>query len=148
MHDAIWKPHVTVAAIVERDGYFLCVEEDVDGRRVYNQPAGHLDPGESLVAACAREALEETGWSVEPYALIGLYRLELPALTYLRVCFAAHALRHDPARALDTGIVAAPWLTRAELAATPERLRSILVLRCVDDYLAGARYPLAVVADA
>lgn len=148
MHDAIWRPHVTVAAIVERDGRFLCVEEEVEGRLVYNQPAGHLDPGEGLVAACAREALEETGWSVEPYAVVGLYRLELPTLTYLRVCFAAHALRHDPTRALDTGIVGAPWLTRAQLAAAPQRLRSVLVLRCVDDYLAGARYPLAVVAGA
>lgn len=148
MSDAVWKPHVTVAAIVEADGRFLCVEEEVEGRIVYNQPAGHLDPGESLVAACAREALEETGWSVEPYALVGLYRLELPELTYLRVCFAARALRHDPGRALDTGIIAAPWLTRAELAGASARLRSVLVLRCVDDYLAGARYPLTVVADA
>jgi ADP-ribose pyrophosphatase YjhB (NUDIX family) len=143
-----WKPHVTVAAIVEQDGRFLCVEEEVEGRVVYNQPAGHLDPGESLVAACAREALEETAWRVEPYAVIGLYRLELPALTYLRVCFAARALRHDGARALDAGILAAPWLTRAELAAAPDRLRSPLVLRCLDDYLAGTRFPLAVVAHA
>lgn len=143
-----WKPHVTVAAVVERDGRFLCVEESVAGRLVYNQPAGHLDPGESLVAACAREALEETAWDVEPTAVVGIYRLELPDLTYLRVCFAARALRHHAGRALDTGIVGAPWLTRTQLAAAPDRLRSTLVLRCVDDYLAGTRYPLAVVAHA
>lgn len=144
----VWKPHVTVAAIVEQNDRFLCVQEEADGRLVYNQPAGHLDPGESLLAACAREALEETGWTIEPVALVGLYRLELPALTYLRVCFAARAVHHDPRRPLDAGIVAAPWLSRAELAAAPDMLRTPLVLRCVDDYLAGARHSLAIVAHA
>lgn len=148
MNDRIWKPHVTVAAVVERDGQFLCVDEMADGRRVYNQPAGHLDPGESLVAACAREALEETAWTVEPYALVGVYRLELPGLTYLRFCFAARALHCEAGRRLDDGIVGAPWLSRAQLAADPARLRSPLVLRCVDDYLAGARWPLDIVAHA
>ncbi len=144
----LWKPHVTVAAVVERDNRFLIVEEISDGRLVYNQPAGHLDEGESLIMAVARETLEETAWSFIPEALIGIYRWHNPGnnRTYLRVCFAGHCTSHNPHQALDTGIVRAAWLTRAELS-TSGQLRSPMVLRCIDDYLAGLRYPLSLLND-
>lgn len=144
----IWKPHVTVAAVVERDQRFLMVEELADSRRVYNQPAGHLDEGESLLHAVVRETLEETAWTFTPDALVGIYRWQNPdnQATYLRLCFSGACDRHDPSRALDDGIIAAVWLSRAELAAST-RLRSPLVLRCIDDYLAGIRYPLSLLSD-
>lgn len=140
----IWKPHVVAATVVERDGRFLCVEEAIDERLVINQPAGHLDPGETLIAAAARETLEETGWTVAVTALIGIYLLdtEVPGRTFLRFCFAATPLSHDPARPLDREIVRTHWFTRTELAAHGARHRSPLVLRSVDDYLAGRRHPL------
>jgi ADP-ribose pyrophosphatase YjhB (NUDIX family) len=146
----VWTPRVTVAAVVEREGRFLLVEELADGRLVLNQPAGHLEHGESLLDACRRETLEETAWQVEPTAVVGLYRRIEPStgITTLRVCFSARAVAHAPARPLDEGIVRALWLTRDELAACAERHRTELVLRCLDDYLAGARYPLALLANA
>ncbi len=142
----IARVHVTVAAIAERDGRFLMVEEQADGRCVYNQPAGHLDEGEGLIEAVVRETLEETAWHFEPHTLVGLYLWKNPALdvSYLRACFYGHCVAHDPARALDDGIVQALWLSRAELAAASDKLRSPLVLACVDDYLTGQRYPLGV----
>jgi 8-oxo-dGTP pyrophosphatase MutT (NUDIX family) len=135
--------------VVERDGRFLMVEEEVDGAVVYNQPAGHLDDGESLLAAVARETREETGWQFEPQWLVGLYRWRSPAAgtTFLRVCFAGHCLHHDATRPLDEGILAAPWLSREELLREPARLRSPMVLRCIDDYLAQRRYPLDLLVD-
>jgi len=142
-----WKPSVTVAAVVERDGRFLLVEEEtVDGIRL-NQPAGHLDPGESLLAAAARETLEETAFAFTPTQLIGVYlwRATPPtgdAVTYLRFAFCGELGAHDPDRALDDGILRALWLTRDEIAARAAQHRSPLVQRCVDDYLAGVRYPL------
>lgn len=141
----IWKPHVTVAAVIEREQRFLMVEEEVDGKVVYNQPAGHLDAGESLIEAVARETLEETAWHFLPSAVIGIYLWTQPAseTTYLRVCFSGLCQGHEPDRPLDEGIRVAPWMTRAELCRQGERLRSPLVLRCVDDYLAGKHYPLA-----
>lgn len=144
----IWTPHVTVAAIVEDRGRYLMVEELADGRLVLNQPAGHLEHGESLLDACRRETLEETGWQVEPLAVVGLYRRIEPStgITTLRVCFSARTLAHDPDRPLDAGVVRTLWLDRDELCAAAERLRTELVLRCVDDYLAGARYPLSLLA--
>ena len=145
----IWKPHVTVAAIIEHDGRFLMVEERSEGRLVYNQPAGHLDEGEGLIAAAIRETLEETAWQFMPTALIGLYRWQHPQKgnTYLRVCFAGTCHDHDPLRPLDKGIVRALWMSRAELMAHAERLRSPLVIQCIDDYLAGKRYPLDIIHD-
>jgi len=140
----IWRPHVTVASIVERDGKFLLVEERADEQLVLNQPAGHWEANETLAAGAAREALEETGHRVEIQHLVGVYRWphRTKPITYLRFAFAARALDHDPARPLDEGIVRALWLTPDELRAEPARHRSPLVLRCVEDYLAGRRYPL------
>ena len=136
-----------MAAVVERDGRFLLVEEEtVDGIRL-NQPAGHLDPGESLLAAAARETLEETAFAFTPTQLIGVYLwratpLAGEAVTYLRFAFCGELGAHDPGRALDDGILRALWLTRDEIAARAAQHRSPLVQRCVDDYLSGVRYPL------
>ena len=140
----VWKPHVTVAAIAERDGRFLVVEEEVRGKRVFNNPAGHLEPGESFIDAVRRETLEETGWEFTPDAVTGIYLWKNPEVdaTFLRVAFHGRCLRHDPARPLDKGIVAPHWLSRTELADGKYALRSHMVLRCIDDALAGARYPL------
>jgi 8-oxo-dGTP pyrophosphatase MutT (NUDIX family) len=138
-----WKPDVTVAAICERDGQFLVIEERARGRIVINQPAGHLEDGESFIEAVIRETLEETAWTFEPEHLIGVYlwRPEHLKRTFLRVCFSGSLIAHDPDRPLDHGIVRTRWATRDQLAALQPRLRSPLVLRCVDDYLAGTRYP-------
>jgi ADP-ribose pyrophosphatase YjhB (NUDIX family) len=146
----VWTPRVTVAAIVERDGRFLLVEELAEGRLVLNQPAGHLEHGESLIDACRRETLEETGWQVEPESVVGLYRRVEPTsgITTLRVCFSARAVEHYPDQPLDTGIERAVWLDRGQLAACADRHRTQLVLRCLDDYLAGARHPLSLLAHA
>ena len=142
---SVWKPAVTVAAIIEREGRFLFVEEEADGRRVLNQPAGHLDPGESLVTAVAREVLEETAHRFTPSALVGVYRWHYPAqdVTFVRFAFCGDGLE-EPGRALDREILALHWLTREELAARQHR--SPLVLRCIDDYLAGKRFPLDVLS--
>lgn len=139
-----WRPSVTVAAVIERGGRFLLVEEDVDGRRVLNQPAGHLDPGESLAAACRREVLEETAQRFAPRALVGVYRWHYAAkdVTFLRFCFCGDLEGAEEGRALDHGIVAARWLTLEELLARKAQHRSPLVETCVRDFLAGRRYPL------
>jgi 8-oxo-dGTP pyrophosphatase MutT (NUDIX family) len=143
-----WSAHVVVASIVERAGKFLLVEEDIEGARVLNQPAGHWEAGETLIAAARREALEETGWDVEPSAVLGIYEFKPPELdyTFLRVAFVAQALRHHSERALDHGIAAALWLTRDELLARAAQHRGPAVMRCVDDYLSGKRYPLSLIA--
>jgi 8-oxo-dGTP pyrophosphatase MutT (NUDIX family) len=140
-----WKPWTTVAAVVERNGRFLFVEEPINGRRVLNQPAGHLDPNESLVAACRREVLEETAHRFEPTALVGIYRWHYaPAdVTFLRFCFRGR-IEGVEERALDRQIVALHWLSREELFARRAEHRSPLVQRCVDDYLAGRQFPLEV----
>jgi len=145
----IWKPNVVVAAIIERDGYFLLVEEEADGQLVLNQPAGHLDEGESLVDAVVRETLEETAWHFEPQALVGVYRWPHPEkpLTYLRFAFCGKVAHQDPDRTLDHGIVRALWMNLDELRAARARHRSPLIERCVDDYLAGQRYPLELLKD-
>lgn len=142
-----FTPHVTVATIVEDQGRFLLVEERADDRDVLNQPAGHLEADESLTQAALRETLEETGWDVELTAVTGIYLYTAPSngITYQRVCFAARPLRHHPELPLDEGIIGPRWLTRDELAAQPERWRSELVLRCIDDYLAGLRHPLTLI---
>lgn len=147
-----WKPSVTVAAIIERDGRFLLVEEETSEGLKLNNPAGHLDPGESPAEGCAREALEETGCRFEPSHLVGVYlsRLRRPEIgddfTYLRFAFCGRVGHRDPARPLDSGIVRTLWLTPDEIRASRERHRSPLVLRCMDDYLAGVRHPLSVIA--
>ncbi|HTY98751.1 MAG TPA: NUDIX hydrolase [Rhodocyclaceae bacterium] len=140
----IWKPNVTVAALVERDGRFLLVEEETDDGIRFNQPAGHLDEGESLVAACAREALEETAWHFAPTALVGVYQWPRPKgdVTYLRFAFAGDLGQFEEGRPLDDGILRAVWLTPAEIEASRSRHRSPLILQCVHDYLAGRRFPL------
>ena len=143
-----WQPDVTVACVVVRDGRLLLVEEQVRGRLVLNQPAGHLEPDESLLEAARRETLEESGWHVEPIAFIGAYQWKSPdeaddpGRHYLRMAFAAQPLRHEPGRALDEGIVQALWLSPAELKAEAGRHRSPLVWRVVEDFLAGSRHPL------
>lgn len=141
----IWKPDVTVAAVVERDGQFLFVEERAGGRVVLNQPAGHLENDETLPHAATREVLEETGWTFVPEHVVGIYLWQPEHLsrTFLRVAFTGRLEGHDAARPLDHGILRTRWLDRAQLAGQSPRHRSPLVLRCVDDYLAGARYPIA-----
>lgn len=140
-----WHPHVTVAVVVEQDGRFLLVEEIGEkGTPVYNQPAGHVEKGESLQAAAIREAREETGWEVVLDHVVGLYVLPSPhdpEVTYYRICFAARATRHHPEQALDDGILRAVWLTPAELV-NSDRARSPLVPLCIADYRAGQRFPL------
>jgi 8-oxo-dGTP pyrophosphatase MutT (NUDIX family) len=143
------KVSVTVAAICERDGRFLVVEEETDEGVRLNQPAGHLEPDEALVQGVVREALEETAWSFAPRCLVGIYRWQHPAngVTYVRFAFAGDALAHDPARALDHGILRALWLTVDELKAQASRHRSPLVLACIQDYLAGRRFPLDLIRE-
>ena len=139
-----WKPSVTVAAVIERDGRFLLVEEEtVDGLR-FNQPAGHLEAGESLLCAVAREALEETAHPFIPEYLVGVYLWPRPQgdVTCLRFAFAGRVEEAEQARALDAGIVRTVWMTLEELRATRARHRSPLVLQCVKDWLAGRRYGL------
>jgi ADP-ribose pyrophosphatase YjhB (NUDIX family) len=145
----IWTPHVTVAAVIEQHGRFLLVRERESGRSVLNQPAGHLEDGESLIAAVVRETLEETAWHFRPEALVGVYRWRHPykGITYLRVTFSGCGLGHDPERPLDEGIEDTLWMSLAEIRREPEMVRSPLVLKSIEDYLAGARYPLSVLAD-
>ena len=141
-----WQPDVTVATVVVADGRLLCVEERVGGRQVINQPAGHLEPDESLLEAALRETREETGWDVRLTAFLGAYQWKAPETGrhYLRFAFAAEPERHDPTRALDEGIVQALWLTPDELLAARERHRSPLVWQVVADHLSGHRSPLTV----
>lgn len=145
-----WKPNVTAAAIIEHEGRFLLVEEETRGGLKLNNPAGHLDPGESPAQACAREVLEETAHPFEPTALVGIYLARAPRtggedITYLRFAFCGRVGQALPGRPLDAGIVRTLWLTPDEVRASRERHRSPSVLRCIEDYLAGVRYPLALV---
>ncbi|GAC1457575.1 MAG: NUDIX hydrolase [Steroidobacteraceae bacterium] len=141
-------PDVTVAAVTETDGRFLVVEERINRRLVFNQPAGHVERGETLLAAIVREVREETAWQFEPQALVGVYSWRNPqnGRSFLRFAFTGAVTRHDPGARLDRGIVATHWLTRAELQERGPRLRSPLVMRCVEDYLAGVRRQLAPIA--
>lgn len=145
-----WKPNATVAAIIERDGRYLLVEEHTpDGLRL-NNPAGHLDPGESPEQGVAREALEETTFRFTPTALVGIYLTRTPRpgggdVTFLRFAYCGELGEAVPGRALDTGIVRTVWMTPEEVRASAHRHRSPLVLRCIEDHLAGRRYPLSLV---
>lgn len=140
----IWKPHVTVAAVIERNGAFLMVEEETAQGLMFNQPAGHLELGESLAAAVTRETIEESGWDFSPEHLIGIYqwRQSERDLTYLRFAFTGRLGRHHDDRPLDTGIVRTLWMTAEEIRSRQARHRSPLVMKCVEDYLAGRRVPL------
>jgi len=143
-----WKPSVTVAAIIERAGRYLLVEEHTPDGLQLNNPAGHLDPGEGPVQACAREVLEETAHRFTPTALLGIYlsRFQRPErgedVTYLRLAFTGELGEVVAGRALDAGIVRTVWLTRDEVRASCERHRSPLVWRCIEDHAAGRRWPL------
>ena len=149
MTETLLRPAVTVASIVERDGRFLLVEEETRSGRRLNQPAGHLESGETLAEAAARETLEEAGWRVSPTHLVGIYTWSAPdnGTTFVRFAYAARADLHEPGRPLDHGIVQALWLTYDELVARRAAHRSPLVLRCVDDYRAGRRLPADVVVE-
>lgn len=146
-----WKPSVTVAAIIERDGRYLLVEEETPEGLRLNNPAGHLDPGESPEQAVARETLEETAHTFTPTALTGVYLARFQRestrddVTYLRFAFCGVLGRFDTSRPLDTGIVRTLWLTPGEVRASADRHRSPLVLRCIEDHIAGRRYPLDLV---
>jgi len=146
-----WKPSVTVAAIIERDGRFLLVEEETAGGLRLNNPAGHLDPGETPEQGCAREALEESAYEFRPTALLGLYIARSMKnstgedQTYLRMAFTGELGAHHPERPLDKGIARALWMTSDEVRASVARHRSPLVLKCIEDYLAGVRHPLSVI---
>lgn len=141
----VWKPHVTVAAVIEKNQRFLLVEETTDNGVAFNQPAGHLEPGENLIHAVKREVREETAWRFEPQALVAvqLWRKTPDAPSFLRFCFTGSVHSHDPNQALDTGILATHWLSHEEIMAKREQLRSPLVLICVDEYLKGQHHPLS-----
>lgn len=140
----VWKPDVTVAAVVEREGRFLLIEEHVSNRLVFNQPSGHLEFNESLTEAVIREALEETAWTFVPQAIVGIYLWQHPErnTSYLRVTFTGHVTQHHLERRLDRGIRRTLWLTREEVVQRSAKLRSPMVLQSIDDYLAGKRHPL------
>jgi 8-oxo-dGTP pyrophosphatase MutT (NUDIX family) len=139
----IWKPDVTVAAVIERDSKFLLVEERIRGRLVLNQPAGHLEDGESLLQAVARETLEETAWSFTPQWLLGIYQWRsAQGRSTLRFAFVGSVHARDDRRQLDPPVIATHWLTHAEVLARQGTLRTPLVLRCINDYRRGVRLPL------
>lgn len=142
-----FQPHVTVATIVERDGQFLLVRELIDGEERLNQPAGHLEANETLLQAAVRETLEETGWEVEPCGVVGVDLYKAPAndVTYVRTTFIAKALQHLTNAPLDTGIIGPVWLTLEQVRERSAQLRSPMVVKVIEDYLAGRRYPLEVV---
>ena len=146
--DTRWKPNVTVAAIIEKDGRYLLIEEHTQEGLRLNNPAGHLDPGESPAEGCAREALEETAHPFTPTALVGIYlsRFQRPKsgedITYLRMAFCGDIGEHQPHLMLDHGIVRTLWMTPQEVRASADRHRSPLVLRCIEDHLAGQRFAL------
>ena len=142
--ERVWKPNTTVASVVEQDGRFLLVEEETEAGLRFNQPAGHLEPGESLLEAVVRETLEESAYHLTPSHLVGVYQWPRPdrEVTYLRFTFAGTVGTHEQERALDDGIVRAVWMKPEEIRASADRHRSPLVWQCVADYLEGRRFPL------
>jgi 8-oxo-dGTP pyrophosphatase MutT (NUDIX family) len=143
----VWKPHVTVAAVIEQQGKFLLVEEHTSEGVLFNQPAGHLEPGETLLDAVIRETLEESAYHFVPTALVGVYQWHQPLhdRTYLRFAYAGEIVGHDAERTLDTGIIRALWLTPEEIKAQIQLHRSPLVIDCLQDHMRGVRFPLNVV---
>lgn len=143
------RPDLTVAAVVERDGRFLLVEERIGTRLVFNQPAGHVERGEQLVSAVVRETLEETAWTFTPQALLGVYFWDVPEKqrSFLRFAFTGTVTGHDPTRRLDRGIERAVWASHEQIIQYGPRLRSPMVLRCIEDYVSGQRYPLSLVRE-
>ena len=138
-----WKPNVTVATLIEKDNKFLLVRECPDGDIVYNQPAGHLDEGESIIAAAVRETLEETGWEVEITGLIGIYRsMAANGTTYLRHGFVAKPLRFHKDQPLDEPIIETCWMSYDEIIEKEQQMRSHSVKQLIDDYATGLIYPL------
>ncbi|UXI70016.1 NUDIX hydrolase [Tahibacter amnicola] len=148
--ETIWRPHVTVATIVPRQGRFLLVEENIRGDRLFNQPAGHLEAGESLAEAAVRETLEETGWEVTLDCLVGVHQWvnRQSDRHFVRFTFAATPCMHHASRPLDVGIERIHWLGRQEIAALGDRLRSPLILSSIDAWLGGQRLPLTAVQSA
>lgn len=146
--DTIWTPRVTVAAVIERESRFLLVEEETEDGIVFNQPAGHLEAGEGLLDAVVREVREETARGFEPQGVVGVYRWRMPdsGRTYLRFCFHGGCSERRPDQRLDAGILGARWLDREELV-REGRQRSPMVLRCIDDFLAGRSFPLGLIQD-
>lgn len=144
-----WHAHVTVAAVIENQGRFLMIEENAAGKTVFNQPAGHLEKDETLIDAVVREVLEETAWEFQPTNVIGvyLYPSQENSTTYLRVCFSGAVGLHYPERTLDKEIIQAQWMTRKEIEKQERYLRSPLVLKCIDDYLADKPYPLTILTN-
>ena len=141
----IWRPDLAAAAIIQRNDRFLIVEERIRGNLLLNQPAGHVDDGESIIDAVIRETLEETAWHFVPRALLGIYLWRNPdnGHSILRVAITGEVTGYEPARELDKPVVAAHWMERAALVAQSHRLRSPLVMRCIDDFLAGHRHDLS-----
>jgi 8-oxo-dGTP pyrophosphatase MutT (NUDIX family) len=141
-------PDITVAAVTESDGRFLVVEERINRRLVFNQPAGHVEQGETLLDAVVRETREETAWGFEPQQLLGVYLWRNPSSgrSTMRFAFTGKVLDHNAQQPLDRGIVCTHWLSKVDLMQREPQLRSPLVLRCVEDYLGGARMPLESVA--
>jgi 8-oxo-dGTP pyrophosphatase MutT (NUDIX family) len=141
----IWRPDLAAAAIVQQGNRFLIVEERIRGALLFNQPAGHVDDGESIIDAVVRETLEETAWHFVPRALLGIYLWRNPANGHsiLRVAISGEVTTHDAGRKLDQPVVAAHWMEREALLAQPAKLRSPLVMRCIDDHLAGTRHDLS-----
>jgi NADH pyrophosphatase NudC (nudix superfamily) len=141
----VWKPHVTVAAVIEKDNKFLLVEENTVNGIAFNQPAGHLENGETIIAAINREVNEETAWQFEPMHIIAiqLWRKNPEFSSFLRVCFAGKVHTHNPKQNLDDGIIDTHWLSREQIAEKYSQLRSPLVLKTVDAYLSGNHYPLS-----
>ena len=139
-----WTPHLTVATVVERDQRFLIIEEHINGHPVLTQPAGHVEANETLIEAAIRETREESGWSVEPVALLGLYSYTTPCktMTFYRTCFIAKAISYDQHLPLDSGILAVHWLTLEEMKAQQDKMRSPIVIKCIEDYCKGQKFPL------
>lgn len=144
-----WKPHVTVASVIEQKNQFLLVEETINGQKVLNQPAGHLEPDESLIDAVIRETLEETGWDFQPDHLISIYRFPSATAdkTFLRFNFAGQAIQHHPELSLDTDIEQAIWMTAEEILQQKQRHRSPLVLKAIEDFQTGKAFPLSILQD-